>query len=60
MSLAIFLLLLRDSTCFGHKYAHLQEYANMLLNYHIGRFVLGLPCVGVWVWFGWAGIWFAG
>jgi len=28
----------------------------MLLNYHTGRFVLGLLCVGVWVWFGWGGI----
>jgi len=32
----------------------------MLLNYHIGRFVLGLLCVGVLVRFGWGGIWAAG
>jgi len=28
----------------------------MLLNYHIGRFVLDLLCVGVRVQFGWGGI----
>jgi len=28
----------------------------MLLNYHIGRFVLGLMCVGDSVWLGWSGI----
>ena len=27
-----------------------------MLNYHIGRFVLGLLCVGVWVRFCWGGI----
>ena len=27
----------------------------MLLNCHIGCIVLGLLCVGVWVWFGWGG-----
>jgi hypothetical protein len=27
----------------------------MLLNCHIGCFVLGLLCVGVWVRFGWGG-----
>jgi len=52
MSLAIFILLLSDSTCFGHYYAHLQDFATMLLNYHIGCFILGLLCVGVWVRFG--------
>jgi len=26
-----------------------------LLNCHIGCIVLGLLCVGVWVWFGWGG-----
>ena len=60
MSIAIFILLLRDSTCFGHKYADLQDYATILLNYHICRFVLGLLCVGVWVKFGWGGVRFAG
>ena len=34
------------SICFGHKYIHYQELATVLLNYHIGRFVLGLLCVG--------------
>jgi len=32
----------------------------MLLNYHIGRIVLGLMCVGVSVWLGWSGIHVAG
>jgi len=32
----------------------------MLLNYHIGRIVLGLMCVGVSVWSGWSGIRVAG
>ena len=32
----------------------------MLLNYHIGRFVLGSLCVGVSVWLGWSGICVAG
>ena len=41
-----FIFVLIDSTCFGHEYAHHQEFATMLLNYHIGRFVLGLLCVG--------------
>jgi len=56
MSLATFILLLRDSTCFGHQYAYLQEYGTILLNCHIGCFVLGLQCVGVWVQIGWGGI----
>jgi len=60
MSLAIFILLLRDSTCFGHKYANLQDFATIMLNYHIGRLVLGLLCVGVRVLFGWGGIRAAG
>jgi len=55
MSLPILILLLRYSTCFGHLYLHLQEFASML-NYHIGCIVLGLLCVGVWVRFGWSGI----
>jgi len=29
---------------------------NILLNYHIGRVVLGSMCVGVSVWLGWSGI----
>ena len=28
----------------------------MLLNYHIGRFVLGSLCVGDLVWLGWSGV----
>jgi hypothetical protein len=34
------------STCFGHKYIHHQELATVLLNNHIGRFVLSSLCVG--------------
>ena len=52
MSLVIFTLLLRYSACFGHYYVHLQEFATVLLNYHIGCIVLGLLCVGVMVRFG--------
>ena len=32
----------------------------MLLNYHIGRIVLGSLCVGVSVWLGWSGVRVAG
>ena len=32
----------------------------ILLNYHIGRIVLGSMCVGVSVWLGWCGIRVAG
>jgi len=60
MSLVIVTLLLRYSTCFGHYYVHLQEFATILLNYHIGCIVLGLLCVGVRVRFGWGGIQAAG
>ena len=31
-----------------------------MLNYHIGRIVLGSMCVGVSVWLGWSGIRVAG
>jgi len=48
------------STCFGHEYIHHQELATILLNYHIGRIVLGSMCVGVSVWLGWSGIRVAG
>jgi hypothetical protein len=34
------------STCFGYYYTHHQELANVLLNYHIRRFVLSSLCVG--------------
>ena len=37
-----------------------QELATILLNYHIGRIVLGSMCVGVSVWLGWSGIRVAG
>ena len=36
------------------------ELATVLLNYHIGRIVLGSMCVGVSVWLGWSGIRVAG
>jgi len=48
-----FISLLMRSTCFGHYH---QEFATILLNYHIGRIVLGSMCVGVSVWLGWSGI----
>jgi len=41
-----FISLLMCSTCFGHLYIHHEELATMLLNYHIGHFVLGLLFVG--------------
>ena len=41
-----FILLLIHLTCFGHYYAHHQELATVVLNYHIGRFVLVSLCVG--------------
>ena len=37
-----------------------QELVTILLNYHIGRIVLGSMCVGVSVWLGLSGICFAG
>ena len=37
-----------------------QELATILLNYHIGRIVLGSMCVVVSVWLGWSGIRVAG
>jgi len=40
--------------------AYHQELATILLNYHIGRIVLGSMCVGVSVWLGWSGIRVAG
>ena len=33
-----------------------QEPATILLNYHIGRIVLGSMCVGVSAWLVWSGI----
>jgi len=55
-----FISLLMCSTCSGHLYTHHQELATILLNYQIGRIVLGLMCVGVSVWLGWSGIRVAG
>jgi len=60
MSLVIFTFLLRYSTCFGHYYVHLQEFATMLLKYHIGCIVLGLLCVRVKLWFSYGEIRAAG
>jgi len=40
--------------------AYHQELATILLNYHIGRIVLGSMCVGVSVWLGWSAIRVAG
>ena len=40
-----FILHFMCSTCFGHQYIHHQELATILLNYHIGRIVLGSMCV---------------
>ena len=40
--------------------AYHQELATILLNYHIGRIVLGSMCVGVSVCLGWSGIRVAG
>ena len=37
-----------------------QELATILLNYHIGRIVLGSMCVGVSVWLGLSGTRVAG
>ena len=48
-----FISLLMCSTCFGHQYIHHQELVTILLNYHIGRIVLGSMCVVVSVWLGW-------
>jgi len=59
MSLAI-LFHFSCTTCLGHYYINHQELATILLNYHIGRIVLGSMCVGVSVWLGWNGIRVAG
>ena len=37
-----------------------RSFATVLLNYHFGRIVLGLMCVGISVWLGWSGIHVAG
>ena len=55
MSLVTFISLLMYSTCFGHQYHH-QELATLLLNYHIGCFVLSSLCVGDLVRLGLSGL----
>ena len=55
-----FISLLMCSACFGHLYIHHQALATILLNYHIGRIVLGSMCVGVSVWLAWGGVYVAG
>jgi len=55
-----FIPLLMCSACFGHYYIYHQELATILLNYHIGRTVLGYMRVGVSVWLVWSGIRVAG
>ena len=44
----------------GHQQAEASacntELVTILLNYHIGRIVLGSMCVGVSMWLGWSGI----
>jgi len=40
----------------SYRLAHHQELATMLLNYDIGRFVLGVLRVGGWVRSGWSSI----
>ena len=46
-----FISLIMCSTCFG---LHLQEFATVLMNYHIGRLVLSSLCAGAFVA---AGVW---
>jgi len=41
-----FIVLLIGLTCFEHYYAHHQELKDYSVDYHIGRFVLGLLYVG--------------
>jgi hypothetical protein len=48
------------SKYFGHYYIHHQELATVLLNYHIGRVVLGSLCVGDLVRLGLSGVRVAG
>jgi len=60
MSLAILFHFLRAQHVSDINIIHHQEIATILLNYHIGRIVLGSMCVGVSVWLGWSGIRVAG
>ena len=56
MSLAIlFHFLCVQNVSDINSYIHHQELATILLNYHIGRIVVGSMCVGVSVWLGWSG-----
>jgi len=60
MSLAILFHFLCAEHVSDIKYIHHQELAIILLNYHIGRVVLGSMCVGVSVWLDWSGVHVAG
>ena len=60
MSLAILFHFLCVQHVSDINIIHHQEHATILLNYHIGRIVLGSMCVGVSVWLGWSGIRVAG
>jgi len=41
-----FIMLMLDSTCFGHHYPHHQELTTIAFGYHTGRLVLQLLLVG--------------
>jgi len=41
-----FIMLMLNSTCFGHHYGHYQELTMIAFGYHIGRLVLVLLLVG--------------
>jgi len=45
---------------FRALYIRHQEFATIMLNYHVGRIVLGSMCVGDSVWLGWSGVSVAG
>ena len=60
MSLAILFHVLCAQHVSDINISIIQELATVLLNYHIGRIVLGSMCVGVSVWLGWRGIRVAG
>jgi len=56
MSLAILFQFLCAQHVSDINISNHQELATILLNYHIGRIVLGSMCVGVSVWLGSSGI----
>jgi len=60
MSVAILFHFLCDQHVSDINIIHHQVLATILLNYHIGRIVLGSMCVGVSVWLVWSGICVAG